>query len=135
MFKMNRKYLDDAKVDYNIRWDTFVEDDDERQARWEEERNTYGFDERETWGLDTTFYCWLYERLRMYRDIACINLSYHKFEYEGETLTQEECINRMIKGCETFFNQGDYWNTSEEDLKLIDDVAKIWAIVLPAMWW
>ena len=54
----------------------------------------------------------------MYRDVAYVNLSYHKFEYEGEMLTQEECINRMIKGCETFFNQGDYWNTSEEDLKL-----------------
>lgn len=132
---MNRKYLDDARVDKTIRWDTFCDDDDKRHDTWKEQRNTYGFDERETWCLDSTFYCWLYERLRMYRDVACINLSYHKFEYEGETLTQEECINRMINGCETFFNQDDTWNISNEDQKLIDDVAKIWAIVLPAMWW
>ena len=54
---MNRKYLDDARVDPMIRWDTFVKDDDERQSRWEEERSVYGFDERETWCLNSTFYC------------------------------------------------------------------------------
>ena len=64
-----------------------------------------------------------------------VALDFHKFEYEGEELTQTQCINRMIYGCEIYFAQRDDWNISEEDQKTISDVAKIWAIVLPAMWW
>ena len=130
---MNRKYLDDIGV--TERPDTW-RIDDSRQERWQEQQEIYGFDDRETWSLDCAFYCWLYERLKMYLDVNCVNLTFHKFEYEGEELTQEECINRMLKGCEVYFkHDGDTWFVSEEEWKVIDDVAKIWAIVLPAMWW
>lgn len=129
---MARKYLDDIGV--TNRPDLWNEED-KRQEKWTEERNTYGFDERETWALDFTFYCWLYERLKMYLDVNIIDLTFHKFEYEDETLTQEECINRMIKGCEVYFEEDGRWPISEENQKAMDDVAKIWAIVLPAMWW
>lgn len=129
---MNRKYLDDAGMtERHDLWNP----EDSRQEQWEKEREEYGFDERETWALDSAFYCWLYERLKMYLDVNCVNLTYHKFEYDGEELTQEECINRMIYGCEIYFQQYNDWNISEENQKAIDDVAKIWAIVLPAMWW
>lgn len=129
---MARKYLDDIGV--TNRPDLWNEED-KRQEKWTEERNTYGFDERETWALDFTFYCWLYERLKMYLDVNIIDLTFHKFEYEDETLTQEECINRMIKGCEVYFEEDGRWPISEENQKAMDDVAKIWAVVLPAMWW
>lgn len=129
---MARKYLDDIGV--TNRPDLWNEED-KRQEKWTEERNTYGFDERETWALDFTFYCWLYERLKMYLDVNITDLTFHKFEYEDETLTQEECINRMIKGCEIYFEEDGRWPISEENQKAMDDVAKIWAIVLPAMWW
>lgn len=129
---MNRKYLDDAGMtERHDSWNP----EDSRQEQWEKEREEYGFDERETWALDSAFYCWLYERLKMYLDVNCVNLTYHKFEYEGEELTQQECIDRMIHGCEIYFKQKDDWNISEEDQKAISDIAKIWAIVLPAMWW
>lgn len=130
---MNRKYLDDiGMVD---RLDTGM-DDDLRQERWQKQREIYGFDDRETWSLDCSFYCWLYERLKMYLEVATIiDLTHHKFEYEGETLTQEECIHRMLKGCEIYFKQEDSWNVSKEDWKMINDVAYIWALVLPTMWW
>lgn len=129
---MKRKYLDDiGMVERHDLWN----DDDKRQEQWAEERSIYGFDERETWALDHSFYCWLYERLKMYVEASCVDLEYHKFEYEGEILTQQECIDRMIKGCETAFNQEDDWNISDEDWKVINDVGHIWALVLPAMWW
>ena len=129
---MGRKYLDDIGV--IERPDTWCIDDS-RQERWREQREIYGFDDRETWSLDFAFYLWLYERLKMYLDINFVDLEFHKFEYEGEELTQQECIDRMIKGCEVYFKLDDDWNISEEDQKMIDDVTKIWAIVWPAMWW
>ena len=129
---MGRKYLDDIGV--TERPDTWCIDDS-RQERWQEQREIYGFDDRETWSLDFAFYLWLYERLKMYLDVNFVDLEFHKFEYEGEELTQQECIDRMIKGCEVYFKLDDDWNISEEDKKMIDDVTKIWAIVWPAMWW
>lgn len=129
---MSRKYLDDIGV--TERPDTWCIDDP-RQERWKEQREIYGFDDRETWSLDFAFYCWLYERLKMYLEVNFVDLTFHKFEYEGEELTQEECINCMLKGCELYFKHEDSWNISEEDWKIIGDVTKIWAIVWPAMWW
>ena len=129
---MSRRYLDDIGV--TERHDTWNKED-LRQEQWSMERSIYGFDERETWALEHAFYCWLYERLKMYVDVCNVRLDYHKFEYEGEMLTQQECINRMIKGCETYFKYDSLWAVPEEDQKAINDIAKIWAIVLPAMWW
>lgn len=129
---MKRKYLDD--IGMTERPDLW-NDKDKRQKQWKKERSIYGFDERETWALDHTFYCWLYERLRMYVDITCVNLEYHKFEYEGEILTQQECIDRMIKGCEIAFKQENDWDIPKDDWEAIMDVGYIWALVLPAMWW
>lgn len=129
---MKRKYLDDIGVDLCL-WSEL--EDDKRQARWAQEREEYGFDERDTWCMNYAFYCWLYERLKMYLDVNCVDLTFHKFEYEGEELTQQECIDRMLHGCEVYFQQDNDWTISEEDQKAISDVANIWAIVLPAMWW
>lgn len=129
---MSRKYLDDIGV--IDRLDTGMEDDP-RQERWQKQREIYGFDDRETWSLNFAFYCWLYERLKMYLEVNFVDLEFHKFEYEGEELTQQECIDRMLKGCEMYFKHEDSWNISEEDWKTISDVTKIWAIVWPAMWW
>ena len=129
---MNRKYLDDIGVTKNC---YMFSTDDPRQPIWDKEKEEYGFDERETWALDFAFYCWLYEHLKMYVDVNCVDLTYHKFEYEGEVLTQEECINRMLKGCEAYFQNDYQWDISEEDKKIVDDITKIWAIVWPAMWW
>lgn len=129
---MARKYLDDIGITKNC---YMFSTDDPRQPIWDKEKEEYGFDARETWDLDFTFYCWLYERLKMYVDVNCIDLTVHKFEYEGEKLTQEECIDRMIKGCELYFKYDGVWDIADNDWKAINDVAKIWAIVLPAMWW
>ena len=113
----------------------YVKGDSKRLNGFAKERRKYGFDSRETWSLDSTFYIWLYERLMMFKEKASkvVDLTFHKFEYKGETLTQIECIDRMIEGCKLFIEDPD--TQDEEKRKKINSVCEIWAIVIPAMWW
>lgn len=54
--------------------------EDSRMPRFLDQREKYGFDERETWSLDYTFACWLYEHLKMYLDVNCVDLEFYKFD-------------------------------------------------------
>lgn len=92
-------------------------------------------DESEVWNLDDTFYSWLYERLKLYIKVASgiVDLNYHKFEYEGKSYTQLQMINLMVERLEFYFSpEFDGWKREHTDYVL--EAAKIWAIVLPAMW-
>lgn len=131
---VKHKYLDELGVAPEFRMDCCTPAGDEREVQWAQERKEFGFDSRETWALELSFYCWLYERLKMFLDVNCIDLTFHKFEYEGEELTQQECIDRMLEGLKIALFKEDYHQTDEERKK-VSDIAKIWAIVLPAMWW
>ena len=62
-----------------------------------------------------------------------VDLTWHKFEYKGETLTQIECIDRMIEGCKLYIQDSE--PEDKEKQEKIKSVAEIWAMVLPAMWW
>lgn len=61
----------------------------------------------------------------MYTEKACINLENHTFKYKDETLTQKQCINKMLEGLETGMTvwsetQGEYQRVryiSTRDLK------------------
>lgn len=54
----------------------------------------------------------------------------------SSTAVQNKHVNKMIYGCEVYFKDNyDNLSSPEEDIKAVDDIAKIWAIVLPAMWW
>lgn len=129
--KLNRKYFDD--IDMADKPPYLWCSNDERQTQWEKEQAEYGFDEREIWNLNYTFYCWLYERLKMFVERACINLNYHTFEYKGETLTQKQCIDKMLEGLEIVLTKEEY-NLTEEDLIKINDITYIWALVIHCMW-
>ena len=48
------------------------------------------FDERDTFDLKYTLVCWLYERLRFFQEGTCIDLNFHKFDIDGEELTQAQ---------------------------------------------
>ncbi len=109
---------------------------DRRQSQWAAERQEYGFDERETWNLCDTFYAWLYEHLRMYVDRCddIVNLNFHTFEYQGTTFTQLEMINKICEIIEYYFSPGfDDWD--EHDCAYVSNIEKMWAVVMPAMWW
>lgn len=126
-----RKYLDDICV--TERPDTWNKED-ERQTQWKEERDVYGFDERETWALDYSFYLWLYERLKRFIDVCCIDLDYHKFEYNGNEYTQRQLIDMMLERLEFSFKP-EYNDLNEVQYNYVSEIEKIWAVVLPAMWW
>lgn len=131
---MARKYLNDIGLPDEL---IQLSPGDERSQQWKDEIAEYGFPSYETWCLDFQFYGWLYERLKMYLDYNCVDLTYHKFEYEGNVYTQLELINKMIYGCELVFSQEFHRlrSLTDEEEKAIEDVRWIWATVMPAMWW
>lgn len=129
---MKRKYLDDIGIkDRPDLWGK----KDSRREEWRQQRKIYSFDERETWSLGpSTFYCWLYERLKMFLDVNCIDLNYHKFEYKDKEYTQKELIGMMLERIEFCFS-GKYNDYDDEQWEYVHEIEKIWATVLPAMWW
>ena len=130
------KYFEDIEnksFEHPSKWGNLI--NDARQKTWYNERRKYGFDSRETWNLNSVFYIWLYEHLMMYKEKASkiVDLEFYKFEYKGETLTQIECIDRMIEGCKLYIQDSE--TEDKEVQEKIKSVAEIWALVLPAMWW
>lgn len=121
-----RKYLQDIGVtNFPETWGS----DDKRKKQWKKQRKKYGFDEREIWSLDYAFFLWLYERAKMFLEIAAINLDYHKFDFKGKEYTQRELIELVLKRLEEYFNNNsDYTDTTCE-------IGEIWAKLLSAMWW
>lgn len=126
-----RKYLDDIGV--AERPDTWNKDDG-RQQQWAKERELYGFDERETWALNYSFYLWLYERLKRFVEVCCIDLNYHKFEYNGTKYTQRQMIDMMLERLEFSFKP-EYNDCDEKQFAYVSEIETMWAAVMPAMWW
>lgn len=124
---MARKYLDDIGVT-NMP-DSWGKSKDERQSAWKEDRKLYGFDERETWSLDFTFFLWLYEHLKMYLERAMIKMDVPRIEYEGKEYTQGQMIERLLSLLEGYFQNNNDWTDSTHE------IGKIWAKILPLMWW
>ena len=62
---MGHKYLEEIVDLKKTTYDNYS--DTGRDEKWKEQREVYSFDEREVWNLDCTFFCWLYERLKIGR--------------------------------------------------------------------
>ena len=94
-------------------------------------------DVRDTWNMDHTIILWMYERLKFFREQTPVNLDFHRFEIDGEELTQAQCIDRMIEDCKICI-LADYVPFGEEFEKTNaakDDLFKVWSAVHFAMWW
>ena len=104
-----------------------------RDEMWEDQRRIYGFDEREIWSLDATFIYWLYERLRMFDEVNCINTDFHTFDISGETLTQQECIDTMINKCKDYITHRGVDDDYTYNLK--NEILDIWKACIHHMWW
>ena len=129
---MKHKYLEDLGALKNLPSEWCV--GDKREPKWEEERAVYGFDSRDTWNMDSAFICWLYERLMMYNEINIVDTSYHKFEYENQTITFQDCIDRMISGCKIYLSDTN-WDCNSESRKLVNDVLNLFALCFWCLWW
>lgn len=121
---------------YAADMDKAEEEQDKRHVLWHCQRAIYGFDERETWGLDSCFYAWLYEHIKMYLEKAdkIVNLEFHKFEYEGTTYTQKELLEQICEIIEYYFSDS-FDDLEEADWNYVHNIEKMWAVVMPAMWW
>ena len=93
---------------------------------------------KECWSLDVSFYKWLKEHLKVYLKDAgnIVDLEYHKFEVDGTEYTQLEIIETMLAILDSIEELDVCDWTFQEDLKrMTSDLCKLWAIILPAMWW
>lgn len=112
-------------------------------------RFRYGFDAAETWDMDTTFAVWAYEHLRALQEESknYIDWEYQKVtipSFDGETeitVTEKEAIDLMIEHFKTFLlvseseEAAENWHIEEENYKNLCYASKIWAIMLPMLWW
>lgn len=130
---MGHKYLEELEAYQGPRWGI---KQDPRIDEWNKEKEIYGFDSTETWALDTSFYLWLYEHLRMYMDKASnfVNLRFHTFVFDGRDYYQEDIINEMLKRLRFYFSE-EYDEFNEEHYTYVSQIAEMWGLVLPAMWW
>ena len=115
---------------------SYYHPEDRRADNWLKEREVCGFDSTETWALESTFYSWLYEHLRMYVDHASgiVNLDFHEFIYKGTTYTQIEIIEMILVRIRFYFSE-DFDFLEEDDIAYVKEIGELWALVLPAMWW
>lgn len=93
-------------------------------------------DVRDTWNMDSALAAWLYERLRFFQEEASqiVDLHFHKFEIDGEELTEMQCIERMIEDCKVLILSDDY-EEYEEMVAAKDDLFKVLSKIYFALWW
>ena len=160
---MSHKYYDDlgcTEGNKTCLFNTDEQDSEERQAWFDEQRATYGFDERETWALDFTASTWLHSHLMMFKEVGekIVNFDYHKFDIpvmvdnpdydkhkpsslDNEPLievtenhTQSECIEIMIDYLERYIKD-PHFDDEFKDSMYAQCAFKIFSVVFPAMWW
>lgn len=103
----------------------------------EQEQELYGFDERETWNLDLKAAEWLYSHVKMYDEINIINTSFHKFIYKDVEYTQQQLIDKLLENLSYYLINHDTCDFAKEKESYIrlQEAFRIFAEILPAMWW
>lgn len=102
------------------------------------EEDYHDFDERDTYSMDYTLAAWLYECLRYFQERVSkiINLDFHKFDIDNETLTQSQCIERMIEDCKVILLNDKAFDSEFDKVDAAkDDLFKVLSKVYWAMWW
>ena len=132
------KYLDELGIKIEKYGTNFTDEEDKRSNEWKQQRELYGFDERETWNLNEIFIQWIYTRVKMYKEISCVNTEYHKITYQDKEITQGEAIDRILELAKEIL-QNDFYST---DIKVIEmiynnsrEICDLWKEILPLMWW
>ena len=128
---MNHKYLNDILPKGKSPYD-FYYDDEVRSQKWESERQEFSFDERETGNLDFTFFCWLYERLKRYKEVSPVDLNCKIVKVNDEEKTLDEWLDIMINNAEALILLDMY---SEENIKLAEFTIEIFKQTIFYLWW
>ena len=128
---MAHKYLENILPKGKTPYD-FECDDEIRNQKWEKEREQYGFDERETWNFDFTFFCWLYERLKKYKEVSPVDLTCKIIKVNNEEKNLGEWLDIMINNAEALILLDMY---SEENIKLAEFTIEIFKQTIFYLWW
>ena len=146
---IHNRYLTEIGLEEKEFQVNLCEDDTLHRNRiWEAQRALYGFDARETWNLNTTFVQWLYSHLRMYEEIACINLDYHQVSVAGRTYTQREAIKYIMLRLRYWLSEDHIVSKANDTMKKeinrpspstllrwLEEATRMWQEILPYMWW
>lgn len=150
---MTRKFLNEIGIN-----GICLSPGDSREKKYKNYEEKYGVFPPDCWDLDYTMLCYLYERLLQYKRDACVDLTYHKFTFDGKEYTQEELIDEMIEIAEFvlmdldkvskrtktykrltsnkyYIKYGEFNSFDDEQFNIRGNFWKIWAIIYPAMWW
>lgn len=96
---------------------------------------------RQTWNLDYELLKWINAHFIAYKKIASknIDLTFHKFKYKDEVLTQIEIIDRIIEITNYMIKDNDFWNLPYEDghkaNDLLVELFDLLKEVFWCMWW
>lgn len=86
------------------------------------------------WNLDMEFLHWLRYWMKEYLKNAgkIVDLEFHKYNYNGETLTQKQIIERIIELCNKYLDNECCIN---EDFETVDEIFDLFHLVFWNMWW
>lgn len=144
--KTEHQYLKPLNIEINGIVDSrsFKDKKESRSKEWKAQRKKYGFDVRETWNLDFTMSCWIYEHLKMFKDVNPIAVEKEKFlipilqddlTEKMEERNLEEVLDIVCEGLEGYILASDRIFRSNTVLVKAENAYKILAIVFPALWW
>ena len=102
-----------------------------RGDKWKKQRAKYGFDERDTWSLDSTMIDFLYERAMMFKEVNCVDLTFHKIEINGEVKTQQEWVDELLENCRKAIMEDGFIDDYKHEAR----VWEIWKEIHGYMWW
>lgn len=132
---IRNRYLDDLGIkpkDYST---NFISAKDPRRRKWKKQRKQYSFDERETWNMDHIFAEWLYSHVKMFDEKNNIDTSFSKFIINGKEKTLQECIDYILRACEYYLKLKPWSKYEAQGIRTLQKAARVWAEILPAMWW
>ena len=128
-----------------------LEENVERSKKFEEQRDTYGFDERETWDLRYSSSCWIYQRLKMFKILASetIDLDIYSIDItpdnssETEVRTLEGCIDFVIENLERYIRYENRDGIVEsfslnEDAEVREGLSRAFIVygkIVNYLWW
>ena len=84
------------------------------------------------WNLNTEFIHWVNYWFKEYKKNTIVDLTFHKFEYNGVLLTQEQVIDKIIDITNHIIEVNDWWEIEDREWEEVLDLFKL---VFPAMWW
>lgn len=118
------KYLNDlgVKSDEICIFNTENKDDNaERWQRFQEERKEHTFDSRETWSMDYTSATWVYEHLKMYKDLAGKIVNLHRYHFSVPVLYEIPDIGKRYSNgfLNAYYKEVVERKTLEEAIDLI----------------